>query len=229
MEGDRHGLSYGACRRELRLREQGWHELRWRKKIDLKLPRFASRDSYFEMVQGVLYVFERNEFHELTRRAARVALPTLKDEEQPPWQPIWEELDLGCVAIRFFLDPTQDLLVIVENNTSQSVTYNVPSFVGDSAILCADVFTTQDISYNLHLRTLSTNCSHPKAYRPILRSPHASFFVRSVQVDGSLIGVLSYQASISWLRGTSSFDLWNWRTGVHQHVSCFIDTNGDEK
>lgn len=113
MEGDRHGLSYDECRRELHLREQGWHELRWRMKIDLKLLDFVSRYSLIEVVGRSLYVFDRE--HNTSQRASRAVLPTLEDQDEAHWQPIWETFELGCEADRVLTDVSEDLLVLVED------------------------------------------------------------------------------------------------------------------
>lgn len=118
VEGDRRGLSYDECRRDLQLREQGWHELRWRKKIDIELPNFASMRPWFELVGRVFYVFDSNQSY-TSQRAARVVLPAVGDEDQARWQPIWETLELGCEANRALMDVSQDILVLVEEQRNQ--------------------------------------------------------------------------------------------------------------
>lgn len=113
VEGDRQGLSYNECRRDLRLHEQRWRELRWRKMIDLTLPDLASQYSQITLVGRTLYVFDGNQ-HCHFQRAARVVLPTVEDEAEAHWQPIWEELEFGCTVYQVLMDVSQDLLVLVE-------------------------------------------------------------------------------------------------------------------
>lgn len=113
VEGDRRGLSYNECRRDLRLREQAWHELEWRKRIDVKLPDFASMNSLVKLIGGILYVFEDISHDSTFQRVARVVLPTSQDDEKN-WQPIWEELEFNCRVQYVCADVAHDLLVLAE-------------------------------------------------------------------------------------------------------------------
>lgn len=112
VKGDLHGVSYDECRRDLRLAERAWNKLRWRNKIDIKLPDFVLGFANIELAGGVMYVFDYSQ-RLWFERAARAVLPTLKDDETH-WQPIWEDLGFSCRVRHIHTDVSQDLFVLLE-------------------------------------------------------------------------------------------------------------------
>lgn len=114
VEGDRHGLSYDKCRRDLQQREQAWHTFRWRRKVEVNLQDFDPQNLQVELVGDSLYVLEYSEDYQMFQRAARAVLPPSEDDEEARWQPIWEELDFDIWMQAVCTDVAQDLLVLVE-------------------------------------------------------------------------------------------------------------------
>lgn len=111
-------------------------------------------------------------------------------------------------------------LCLQKSLTCESPTALFPRwFIPFKLTLRLSCFSPQPL-YTLHLRTLSTNSSHPETSRSILQrvlDRDIEFHHVFVQVAGDHIGVLSYTPN-SRSGDPSLFDLWNWRTGIHQHV-----------
>ncbi|KAG7099024.1 hypothetical protein E1B28_000907 [Marasmius oreades] len=102
----------------------------------------------------------------------------------------------------FGIDPSQDLLVLVE----------APRWWGQNPDHC----------YRIHLRTMSSCTRHPQANGDVLvhkqesPDPHLSY---SIQVSGEHLGILFHSVEA----GVNEIIVWNWRSG---HIKTYL--TGDE-
>ena len=116
------------------------------------------------------------------RRMRFINLPTA---EHPP--DTWEIEDVGFDIRDFAIDPGQDLLVLLQHETS---THGHPYFL-------------QGI--HIHFRTMSENVGHPlAAHRDVFC--HAPHFLSGaeIQIADDVVSVQTRQKLL----------IWNWKTGI---------------
>jgi hypothetical protein len=117
--------------------------------------------------------------------------------------------DLGIQTRDFAIDPSQDLMILF-NSRAETQLYVAPFFLpGDNALHDDDdrqmgIFPGV---LELHVRTISTNQTHPEARVPILCTPVLWRVMSvSIQIVDDVVGVLY---CIDPVRIT----IWNWKTG----------------
>lgn len=185
-------LSTAECHRSLIDRQHAWRMAEW--KVTETVPISGHCDAY-EFVSGV---FAKTmtpgglSAPMTSRHFTAVWLPTLTQKGRTI---VHEEL--GISTKDFAIDPTQDLLVLVEG-------YPVIGVTGS-------VVTSPFGDVNVHIRRLSTNKPHDRARYPVLTRTFAGRTYRrcSVQIaDDVVVLLLSGGVFPEML-----ILIWNWKTG----------------
>ncbi|CAL1702844.1 unnamed protein product [Somion occarium] len=169
-------------------RRARWRTLDWTRIVTLPLVGFCHA---YELVGGVFAKTMGVGDNVGARHLTVASLPTRYDDGD---MRILE--DLGVTSRDFAIDPSQDLITLVDIDDSIPVNVRV----------------------TLHLRTISTNTAHKQASKPALecRAPGriTSCFI---QIVDDIVGMFF------WLQGPTLM-IWNWRTG-RLVVHCVADYN----
>ncbi|KAG6885734.1 hypothetical protein C0993_010561 [Termitomyces sp. T159_Od127] len=173
----------------LHTRERAWRHFNWRSKHRLNIPPSGPIYDF----AGGLYATGEEDGDRLTRSISFWELPTSGDTNGEAGLQSWTHLMEGITIIDFTMDPAQDLLVLVTLAPANSL-----------------------FLYEIHLRSIATNETHPKALMPELcclsgSEPHPATLghpasVR-IQISGDLIALLVKEASSNL---SSHLEIWDW-------------------
>ncbi|KAI0356942.1 hypothetical protein OH77DRAFT_183926 [Trametes cingulata] len=165
--------------RMLNARQDAWDKLAWTEREEIPM----SQGGVWELYGGVLAQGEGSRslvFKQLPSKIRGIEGRT------------WRLEDVGVNIRDFGMDPSQDLLVIIENRPEQS-----------------------GMTCSVHLRSLETGEPHRAAPRPAVVShlPQVREYSYAIQVSESYLGVLM----TSHDGDHSEMLIWNWKTG-HRHL-----------
>ncbi|KAI0084537.1 hypothetical protein BDY19DRAFT_970797, partial [Irpex rosettiformis] len=171
-------------------RRRRWRMLDWTNRTMIPLP--GSCQAY-ELVGGVFAKSMRGVFEEMWPPASRhfiaARLPTrnhLNSDNSDSNRIIRE--DLGIWTREFAIDPTQDLLVLLEVNL----------------IGCIKV----------HVRTLSTLEIHPTATKsPLTSDPPPSDNPQELQISNCFLQIVGDTVGMFYWQSGHCLRVWNWHTG----------------
>ncbi|KAI0372456.1 hypothetical protein BV20DRAFT_940120 [Pilatotrama ljubarskyi] len=172
--------------RMLKARQEAWDRLAWTSREEVAM----ARGGVWELYGGVLAQAEG------TRTLVFKQLPSatrgIEGRE-------WRIEDVGVDIRDFGMDPSQDLLVIMENRREQ----------------LAD---RTGMSCSVHLKSLTTGQPHPAAPRPALVAhvPQRGHYTYAIQVSESYVGILMTNHD----GDHAELLIWNWKTGQrHLHLT----------
>ncbi|THH13948.1 hypothetical protein EW146_g6329 [Bondarzewia mesenterica] len=187
VSGDREALSTAECLQLLLDHRKAWHSLTWVKEECVGMP---GRCDAYELVGGV-FAKTMAGTSQLDSPPHHFMASWLPTRLQPERHLVFE--DIGVSVKDFAIDPTQDLLAIVEG-------HEFDIFVGGAAASAAG-------ELSIHFRSLSANAAHPNARQPILR--------HRVMLSASrcIVQIVDDVISITLSDVPCGFMVWNWRSG----------------
>lgn len=130
---------------------------------------------------------------------------------------------LGFHIKDFALDPTQDLIVMIEADRLYVSVLGSVSIISQPSLCRPDV-VPYNRQVNLHVRTLSTNIPHPEAHKPVIQF-NIPFNPRGNDLSAVTIQLASDVLSLFFSTGPGSphLILWDWKTGTVLLVSGIMD------
>ncbi|KAA1473248.1 hypothetical protein DENSPDRAFT_881900 [Dentipellis sp. KUC8613] len=163
-------------------RRDNWRQMKAKKVVSLSLD---DNCLAYELVSGVLAIVGNKPGVYGNEGRSHLTASWLPSTSQDERRVVFD--DLGLVVKDFAMDPTQDLLALVEHRMDA-----MDNMIGDIQI---------------HLRTLSTNQRHERAKVPVLRHGIQQSAVNStMQIADDVIGMfLSFPCA--------GIFIWNWTTG----------------
>lgn len=181
----------------LRERRKAWRDLTWSKHRMIKMSGLC--DAY-ELVGGIFAKTERR-----GTRAPKHFTASILPSRTQPIEHRFEHKDLGVATKDFAIDPSQNLLALLEF-------HDFGPFWGGSS-------TSADGDMRIHMRTLLTNERHPEAKQPFLyhrgvsNSPTAN---ATLQIIDDIVGVFT-------MSPTPTVLIWSWRSGEKLVVRMSLD------
>ncbi|KAI5115202.1 hypothetical protein M0805_008174, partial [Coniferiporia weirii] len=184
VDGPPGGLSVPERLRALLARRAAWRGLSFRRRVDIPMP---GECHAYELVGGVFAKAMNPEHahglglapHPGSRHLSIFKLPTANKESET----IVRE-DVGVSCKDFAIDPTQDLIALVEQPDDRKP------------------------AITIHLRTLSTNKVHPLSLVPVLtHGLKAIFDMTELQICDDVIAVFTRIHNVPKLL------IWQWTTG----------------
>lgn len=178
-------------------RRRRWRTLDWTQKTMVPVPGACQA---YELVGGVF------------AKSMGVAHLTGSHHLNATWLPSRTEgarsiirEDLGVATRDFAIDPTQDLIALVDGGDRYSMSCCILSHQL-TALLPPDCSQHADFRIRVYLRTISTNLAHPRATSSELLAP-ISFELSSsfIQIVDDVIGMFF------WVHGPGLI-IWNWLT-----------------
>lgn len=196
-------------------RRHRWRTLNWVQSIPVAVPGACQA---YELVGGV-FAKTMNASHGMeggSRHLIATWLPTRNDQNGDTIHQIVRP-DLGISTRDFAIDPTQDLIALVDAE-DKYVTFT------DSALACSCFASASHlqlqhsltVTIRVYLRTISTNVKHPKAARGELTA-EIQFLLGSsfIQIVDDVVGLFF------WVHGPGLI-IWNWITGEIIVVRSFL-------
>lgn len=127
--------------------------------------------------------------------------------------------DVGLLCRDFGIDPTQDLIALVEQPDLYVMRFCF-TMAGETCLIAVFHPTCREKpSITIHLRSISTNKAHPFATVPVLTQMIKSSFDGAViQICDDIIAILVR------VHTTPRLFIWQWTTGKQLVVSNFLGT-----
>ncbi|KAF8199013.1 hypothetical protein BJ912DRAFT_686105 [Pholiota molesta] len=165
-------------------RRHAWLSLEWMERVTSEIPNdFRAADAW-DLAGGAL-AYTDEEILEI------ITLPTLTDVKGYTVRRAWDSTQSAHVPC-FAMDPTQDLIVFLENTPSQSSTAAVD---------------------RIHVRTMSGGVPHPLAFQSALELTGESLY--GYPIDDSMDPVLQIThnlLALSFEVQETRFLIWDWTT-----------------
>lgn len=200
---DGYGSALTITDRRKRLAEHqaAWRDLRWRSEEVVPM----LHGGVWELYGGVLAQGKERETLVFKQIPSQI-----KDIEGKEW-----EINLGFRIRDFGIDPSQDLLVVIEHPNVKYVLWVSSCRILLTCLTCSGM-------YRIHLLALSTGKKHPKANDAtmVFRSPEPERITFAIQVCEEYLGILFIGTADD---SESVLLIWNWHTGTVELV-CYFNT-----
>jgi hypothetical protein len=191
-------------------RRHAWERLEWKTQISVDMP--GSCQAY-ELVGGV---FAKTTTAHAGSGASKQFLASWLPSINDPGHKIENE-DVGLWARDFAIDPTQDLIAYLVVNHDMYVTSFPFSFILYTNTALRRTGQVTEYKVHVHLRTISTNSTHPDAAIPVLECntpfPITNAFI---QIVHDIVGMFVCS-------GSPILMLWNWQTGELLAVRDYLN------
>lgn len=201
-------MPYQHRLKELIGRRKAWATLSWRQS-SLRIPGDIEEPNLYGFVAGVFAkLFEHYMF-------VTLHLPTMHESND-----CWMTRQLSFPAKEFVMDPTQDLVIFLEEDTRLALALNAVLIQMNMMLFSRPWTYNGQRSVCLHIQTLSTGDPHPLARNPVLTfdiPPHPDesgrndIWFSSIKLAVDVI-LMQYSVGNEWEEGMH-FQFWNWKTG----------------
>ena len=191
-----------SARYELLLdRRRRWRQLDWQRLDTISLPGTCQA---YELVGGVFAKSMGGMGFDSTSGSKHLIMSWLPTRTNEAHHIVRE--DLGIASRDFAIDPTQDLIALVDMDDRCAVALVTTT----GTLFTPRIALTRgngELKIRVHLRTMTSNAAHPRAKQPYLSAP-ISVHINScfVQIVDDVIGMFF------WVHGPG-YIIWNWRTG----------------